>query len=177
MLIDYARNSTNDQSLDLQNDALHKAGCDKIHSAQIGGATPERPGFTIVFDVLRPGATPVIRRLDRLGRSLKHLIQIVEQLNKRKVGLKSRQENMDTTTTGVRLAFHLFGALAGFEPNHIRECTQAECVNVARACKMRDLTVGLGVCMREMKALFRNQLEPYCSKKLQEKMPAAGLPM
>lgn len=125
MLIGYARVSTDDQQLHLQHDALQKAGCEKVYSDQQSGATTERPGLSTVFDVLRPGDTLVIWRLDRLGRSLKHLIQLVEQLDKREVGLKSLQENIDTTTSGGRLGFHLFGALAEFERTLIRERTQA----------------------------------------------------
>lgn len=132
MLIGYARVSTDDQHLTLQHDALQKAGCEKVYSDQQCGATTERPGLSTVFDVLRPGDTLVIWRLDRLGRSLKHLIHLVEQLDKREVGLKSLQENIDTTTSGGLLVFHLFGALAEFERTLIRERTQAG-VNAARA--------------------------------------------
>ena len=132
MLIGYARVSTDDQNLSLQHDALQKAGCTKIYSDQQGGATTERPGLTLLFEMLRPGDTLVIWRLDRLGRSLKHLIQLVEHLDKLEVGLNRLQENIDTTTSGGRLVFHLFGALAEFERNLIRERTQAG-VNAARA--------------------------------------------
>ncbi len=132
MLIGYARVSTDDQHLNLQHDALQKAGCEKVYSDQQSGATTERPGLSTVFEVLRPGDTLVIWRLDRLGRSLKHLIHLVEQLDKREVGLKSLQENIDTTTSGGRLVFHLFGALAEFERTLIRERTQAG-VKAARA--------------------------------------------
>src|SRR5208282_913794 len=131
MLIGYARVSTDDQNLNLQNDALQKAGCEKIYSDHLSGATAERPGLTTVLELLRLGDTLVIWRLDRLGRSLKHLIHLVEQLDKREVGLKSLQENIDTTTAGGRLVFHLFGALAEFERSLIRERTQAG-VNAAR---------------------------------------------
>jgi len=132
MLIGYARVSTDDQNLNLQNDALNSAGCEKIYSDQLGGGTTERPGLSTVFEVLRPGDTLVIWRLDRLGRSLKHLISLVDQLDKEGVGLRSLKENIDTTTSGGRLVFHLFGALAEFERALIRERTQAG-VNAARA--------------------------------------------
>lgn len=132
MLIGYARVSSDDQNLNLQHDALQKAGCDKIYSDQQSGAASDRPGLATVFEVVRPGDTLVIWRLDRLGRSLKHLITLIEQLDKREVGLKSLQENIDTTTSGGRLVFHLFGALAEFERTLIRERTQAG-VNAARA--------------------------------------------
>jgi DNA invertase Pin-like site-specific DNA recombinase len=131
MLIGYARISTDDPHLDLQHDALQKAGCVKVYSDQEGGAINEHSGLSAVFEVLCPGDTLVVWRLDRLGRSLKHLIHLVEQLDKRKVGLKSLQENIDTTTSGGILVFHLFGALAEFERNLIRERTQAA-VNAAR---------------------------------------------
>ena len=132
MLIGYARVSTDDQNLHLQNDALKKAGCEKIYTDQLGGATTERPGLSTVFEMLRPGDTLVIWRLDRLGRSLKHLISMVDQLDKLGVGLKSLQESIDTTTPGGRLIFHIFGSLAEFERHLIRERTQAG-VNAARA--------------------------------------------
>ena len=89
------------------------------------GTKSDRSGLANVFDVLRDGDTVVIWRLDRLGRSLKHLIEIVEKLHRIQVGIRSLQENIDTTTSGGRLVFHLFGALAEFERNLIVERTQA----------------------------------------------------
>jgi DNA invertase Pin-like site-specific DNA recombinase len=118
--------------LNLQHDALQKAGCEKVYSDQQSGATTERTGLSTVFEVLRPGDTLVIWRLDWLGRSLKHLIYLVDQLDKREVGLKSLQKNIDTTTSGGRLVFHLFGALAEFVRTLIRVRTQAG-VNATRA--------------------------------------------
>ncbi len=132
MLIGYARVSTDDQHLNLQYDALQKAGCEKIYSDQQSGTATDRPGLATALDVLRPGDVLVIWRLDRLGRSLKHLIQLAEQLDKKEVGLKSLQENIDTTTSSGRLVFHLFGALAEFERTLIRERTKAG-VDAARA--------------------------------------------
>jgi DNA invertase Pin-like site-specific DNA recombinase len=132
MLIGYARVSTDDQNLDLQRDALQQAGCDKIYSDRQSGASAERAGLTTALEVVRSGDTLVVWRLDRLGRSLKDLIRLVEQLEQRGVGLKSLQENIDTTTSGGRLVFHLFGALAEFERNLIRERTQAG-LSAARA--------------------------------------------
>ena len=132
MLIGYTRVSTDDQNMDLQLDALRKAGCEKIYSDQLSGGLSERPGLTMALEILRPGDTLVIWRLDRLGRSLKDLIHLVEQLEKKTIGLKSIQEHLDTTTAGGRLIFHLFGALAEFERNLIKERTRAG-VNAARA--------------------------------------------
>ena len=132
MFIGYARVSTDDQNLDLQRDALKNAGCDRIFEDTVSGAKSERTGLTALMNVLRTGDTVVIWRLDRLGRSLKNLIQLVDCLETNKIGLRSLQENIDTTSSGGKLVFHLFGALAEFERNLIRERTQAGLVS-ARA--------------------------------------------
>jgi DNA invertase Pin-like site-specific DNA recombinase len=132
MLIGYARVSTDDQNLDLQRDALVRAGCEKIYTDQQSGASTDRLGLTAVLEIARSGDTLVVWRLDRLGRSLKHLIHLVEKLEHQGIGLRSLQENIDTTTNGGRLVFHLFGALAEFERNLIRERTQAG-LSAARA--------------------------------------------
>jgi len=132
MLIGYARVSTDDQHLDLQRDALEKVGCEKIYTDQQSGASTERLGLTGVLEMARRDDTLVVWRLDRLGRSLKQLIHLVEKLDQQGIGLRSLQENIDTTTSGGRLVFHLFGALAEFERNVIRERTQAG-LSAARA--------------------------------------------
>ena len=125
MLIGYARISTDDQDLSLQNDVLLKAGCEKIYRDTVSGAVTERVGLSQVFDMLRQGDTLVVWRLDRLGRSLKHLIALVDQLDKLGVGLRSLTENIDTASAGGKLIFHIFGALAEFERHLIRERTNA----------------------------------------------------
>src|SRR5438552_7799221 len=125
MLIGYARVSTQEQTLDLQKDALEKIGCSKIFTDVISGAKAERKGLEEAQNFLREGDTLVVWRLDRLGRSLKHLIETITELNNRKIGFKSIQENIDTTTSGGKLVFHIFGALAEFEREIIRERTQA----------------------------------------------------
>jgi DNA invertase Pin-like site-specific DNA recombinase len=125
MLIGYARVSTSDQTLNLQKDALEKIGCTKIFTDIISGATTERHGLDEALDYVREGDTLVVWRLDRLGRSLKHLIETITDLNNRKIGFKSIQENIDTTTSGGKLIFHIFGALAEFERDIIKERTQA----------------------------------------------------
>jgi DNA invertase Pin-like site-specific DNA recombinase len=132
MLIGYARVSTDDQNLDLQRDALVRAGCEKIYTDQQRGASTDRLGLTGVLEMARSDDTLVVWRLDRLGRSLKHLIHLVEKLEHQGIGLRSLQENIDTTTNDGRLVFHLFGALAEFERNLIRERTQAG-LSAARA--------------------------------------------
>ena len=125
MLLGYARVSTDDQNLDLQRDALEAAGCERMFEDMASGAKADRIGLAALMTVLRAGDTVVIWRLDRLGRSLKNLIELVERLEAAKVGLRSLQENIDTTSSGGRLVFHLFGALAEFERNLVRERTLA----------------------------------------------------
>lgn len=125
MLIGYARISTHEQTLDLQKDALEKEGCIKIFTDTASGAKTERVGLTEALEYVREGDTLIVWRLDRLGRSLKHLIETISQLNERNIGFKSVQENIDTTTSGGKLVFHLFGSLAEFERDLIRERTMA----------------------------------------------------
>ena len=125
MLIGYARVSTSDQTLNLQQDALEQIGCVKIFTDIISGSTTERQGLDAALAYVREGDTIVVWRLDRLGRSLKHLIETITNLNNRKIGFKSITENIDTTTSGGKLIFHIFGALAEFERDIIRERTQA----------------------------------------------------
>src|SRR5207248_10164734 len=124
MLIGYARVSTQDQTLDLQKDALEKIGCNKIFTDTASGAKAERKGLEEALNYVREGDTLVVWRLDRLGRSLKHLIETITTLNNRKIGFKSIQENIDTTTSGGKLIFHIFGALVEFERHMIREQTK-----------------------------------------------------
>src|ERR687895_568575 len=124
-LIGCARVSTTEQHLHLQQDALHAAGCLKIYTDTISGAKSERKGLAETLDYIRAGDTLVVWRLDRLGRSLKDLIERITQLHSRNIGFKSLTENIDTTTSGGKLIFHIFGALVEFERNLIRERTQA----------------------------------------------------
>jgi DNA invertase Pin-like site-specific DNA recombinase len=125
MQIGYARVSTIEQNVAPQIDELNKAGCERIFRDKASGARTERPGLQEVLDFLREGDTLVVWRLDRLGRSLKHLLETVSMLEERGIGFRSLQESIDTTTSGGRLIFHIFGALAEFERNLIRERTIA----------------------------------------------------
>ncbi|MGY1712796.1 recombinase family protein [Geodermatophilus sp. SYSU D00758] len=125
MLIGYARVSTHDQTLALQQDALSAAGCEKLFTDTASGALHDRPGLTKALSHLRPGDTLVVWRLDRLGRSLRHLIETVTQLADQGIGFRSLQEQVDTTTSGGKLIFHVFGALAEFERDLVRERTHA----------------------------------------------------
>jgi DNA invertase Pin-like site-specific DNA recombinase len=125
MLIGYARVSTHDQTLNLQRDALEKAGCNKLFTDIASGEKAERIGLEQALNYVRKGDTLVVWRLDRLGRSLPHLIATMTDLEERGIGFKSLTENIDTTTSGGKLIFHIFGALAEFERNLIRERTLA----------------------------------------------------
>jgi DNA invertase Pin-like site-specific DNA recombinase len=125
MDIGYARVSTHEQTLDLQMDALTAAGCDRVFQDMASGARTARPGLDDALDHAREGDTIVVWRLDRLGRSLKHLIEVVTEMQERGVGFRSLQESIDTTTPGGKLIFHVFGALAEFERNLIQERTLA----------------------------------------------------
>ncbi len=123
--VGYARASTAEQTAALQQDALRAAGCRRIWSDTTSGTRTDRPQLAALFDHLRVGDTLVVWRLDRLGRSLPHLIETIGELQARGVGFKSVQEHIDTTTPGGRLVFHVFGALASFERELIQERTLA----------------------------------------------------
>lgn len=125
MKVGYCRISTHDQHLAMQQDALRKAGCEEIYSDIASGAKSERPGLEQAISFLREGDTLVVWQLDRLGRSIQNLIQTVQSLNNRQIGFQSLRENIDTTTSGGKLVFHIFGALAEFERELIRERTNA----------------------------------------------------
>src|ERR671929_1352329 len=125
MLIGYARVSTQDQTLDLQLDALKKAGYGKFYTDTASGAKADREGLEEAINYAREGDVLVVWRLDRLGRSLRHLIETITLLNGRRIGFRSLTENIDTTTSGGKLVFHIFGALAEFERDIIRERTNA----------------------------------------------------
>jgi DNA invertase Pin-like site-specific DNA recombinase len=124
-LIGYARVSTTEQDASLQLDALRAAGCLKVFTDKASGSLDRRPQLDRLLDQLRPGDTVVVWRLDRLGRSLKHLIALIEDLADKDVGFRSLTEGMDTTTSGGKLVFSIFGALAEFERSLIRERTMA----------------------------------------------------
>ena len=132
MLIGYARVSTLDQTLALQQDALTEAGCEHIFTDTASGTRTDRPGLAQALSHLRAGDTLVVWRLDRLGRSLAHLIDTIKDLQGRGIHFKSLQEQLDTGTSGGKLVFHVFGALAEFERDLIRERTLAGLV-AARA--------------------------------------------
>jgi DNA invertase Pin-like site-specific DNA recombinase len=124
VVIGYARVSTSDQKLDLQRDELKRAGCRKLFTDVASGAR-DRPGRAEALAYARKGDTIVVWKLDRFGRSLVDLVQTMQQLRERGVGFRSLHESIDTTTSGGRLIFHMFSALAEFERDLIRERTMA----------------------------------------------------
>lgn len=126
MLIGYARVSSQDQNPDLQLDALTRAGCEQVFVEKVTGTgLKARPEWEACRRTLRKGDTLVVWRLDRLGRSLKDLVEIIQDLEGRSVGFKSLTESIDTSNAGGKLIFHVFGALAEFEHSLIRERTKA----------------------------------------------------
>jgi DNA invertase Pin-like site-specific DNA recombinase len=125
MLIGYARISQDSQSIDLQIDALTAAGCEKTFSDTMSGSRNDRPGLNQALDFARSGDSICVWRLDRLGRTLSHLIQLMQDLERRGVGFRSLTEAIDTTTPGGRLTYNLFGSLAEFERSIVRERTRA----------------------------------------------------
>jgi DNA invertase Pin-like site-specific DNA recombinase len=167
MLIGYARVSTTDQNLDLQLDALTKAGCEKIFAEKITGANVDRPELRSLKEFIRDNQdTVVVYKLDRLGRSLKNLIEEMQDLNARGIGFKSLQENIDTTTSGGRLFFHVFAALAEFERDIIKERTQAG-LRAARSRgrlggRPKKLTEAQVQLMRKLYADKANEIGEIC---------------
>jgi DNA invertase Pin-like site-specific DNA recombinase len=125
MIIGYARVSTQDQNPQLQLDALASASCEQVFHETATGTLRERPELTACLRTLRKGDALVVWKLDRLARSLKDLVEIVHDLNQRGIGFRSLTESIDTTSSGGRLVFHIFGALAEFEHSLIRERTIA----------------------------------------------------
>jgi DNA invertase Pin-like site-specific DNA recombinase len=139
MRIGYARVSTTDQTLALQRDALKEAGCAKVFTDKgVSGTMTSRPGLDLALRALKPGDTLIVWKLDRLGRSLSHLVQTVTELGERKVGFQSLSDPIDTTNAGGRLVLHMMAALAEFERSLIVERTRAG----LKAAKRRGVKVG-----------------------------------
>jgi DNA invertase Pin-like site-specific DNA recombinase len=154
MLIGYARISTLDQNLTLQRDALGAAGCEKVFTDVASGGDPSRSGLAEALAQLRTGDTLVVWRLDRLGRSLKHLVETVTGLHSRGVGFRSLTEGIETETSGGRLVFHLFACLAEFEREVVRERTRAGLA----AARSRGRHGGRPALMDEKKAALARRM-------------------
>jgi DNA invertase Pin-like site-specific DNA recombinase len=158
MQVGYARVSTGEQDLALQLDALQRDECERTFQDTASGAASSRPQLDACLDHLRAGDTLVVWRLDRLGRSLRHLIDVVAELERREVGFRSLSEGIDTTTAAGRMTFHVFGALAEFERDLIRERTMAG-LKAARArgrrggrpATMTDDKLAAALAMRDQK--------------------------
>ncbi|PRY22722.1 DNA invertase Pin-like site-specific DNA recombinase [Spirosoma oryzae] len=143
MKFGYARVSTHEQILDLQIDALKAAGCERIYQEKASGSKAERPELMRMLDQLRAGDTVIIWKLDRLGRSLAHLIKLVSDLEDQGVGLLSLNDPIDTTTPQGRLVFRIFASLAEFERDVIRERTMAGVASARRRGRLLGRPKGL----------------------------------
>ncbi|VXC97833.1 site-specific DNA recombinase; e14 prophage [Oceanicaulis sp. 350] len=145
MKIGYARVSTRDQEAHLQIDALSETGCERIFEEKASGAQRDRPELHRAIEYLRPGDVLVVWKLDRLARSLRQLIETVEDLQEKGIGFISLTEGIDTTSPGGKLVFHIFGALAEFEREMIRERTKAG----LKAAKVRGRKLGRPAALSE----------------------------
>ena len=154
MLIGYARISTDDQNLDLQLDALKAAGCYQVCTDQLSGAAKHRPGLEEAFKYLRPGDTLVVWKLDRLGRTVKGLVDLVEELQAKEIQFKSLTDGIDTSTTAGRFFFHVMAAMAQMERELIKERTKAGLA----AAKARGRTGGRKKVMDESKIAAAKKL-------------------
>jgi DNA invertase Pin-like site-specific DNA recombinase len=132
MLIGYARVSTIDQNLDLQLDALRNVSCEKLFEDRISGSKSDRPGLTKALEQLRKGDTLVVWKLDRLGRSLRHLIELINELQEKGIMFRSIQDGIDTSSSIGQFFFHITGAFAELEKNLVKERTKAG-LDAARA--------------------------------------------
>lgn len=142
----------------MQKDALEKIGCEKIFTDIISGALTERKGLEDAVQFAREGDTLIVWKLDRLGRSLKHLIETITDLNKGKIGFRSLTENIDSTTSSGKLIFHIFGALAEFERDIIRERTRAGLIAARAKGRLGGRPRALDQKRAEMaKQLFRDK--------------------
>lgn len=171
MLIGYARISTHDQNLNLQRDALTGAGCDKIFTDVASGGIAERSGLVDAMNHLRDGDTLVVWRLDRLGRSLKHLIETVTTLQTKGIGFRSLTEGIETQSSGGRLVFHLFACLAEFEREVIRERTQAGLV----AARSRGRAGGRPAVMDEKQIALARRMHADPATSVAEVCRAVGV--
>ncbi|CAA9453517.1 MAG: Phage integrase, site-specific serine recombinase [uncultured Rubrobacteraceae bacterium] len=167
MRIGYARVSRQDQKLEPQRDALLADGCERVFEEKISSREAERGALREAFDWCREGDVLVVARLDRLGRSLRELIDLVGELEGRGVGFRSLKESLDTTTAGGRLIFHVFGALAEFEREIIRERTMAG-LESARARgrhggRPRALDENRAKLARRLKSEGEHSVEEICS--------------
>jgi DNA invertase Pin-like site-specific DNA recombinase len=166
MRVGYARVSRQDQRLESQRDALSADGCERIFEEKVSSREAERRALREAFEYCREGDVLVVARLDRLGRSLRELIDLVGELEGRGVGFRSLKESLDTTTAGGRLIFHVFGALAEFEREIIRERTMAGLESAKargrRGGRPRALDEGKATLARKLKDESNHSVEEIC---------------
>jgi DNA invertase Pin-like site-specific DNA recombinase len=167
MKVGYARVSRKDQRLEPQRDALLADGCERIFEEKVSSREAKRAALREAFEYCREGDVLVVTRLDRLGRSLRELIDLVGELEGRGVGFRSLKESLDTTTAGGRLIFHVFGALAEFEREIIRERTMAGLESARargrRGGRPRSLDEGKVKLARRLKDEEQHSVEEICS--------------
>jgi Enterobacteriaceae phage serine recombinase len=161
--IGYARVSTGEQNLQLQIDALRAAGCEKIFRDKVSGASDERPGLARALRALEPGDVLVVWRLDRLGRSLKHLIELIHDLSTAGHGFRSLCETIDTGSASGRLFLHMMGALAEFERALIAERTKAG----LQAARLRGKRLGRPAALDEQQLALARRLKSEGAKQKQ----------
>lgn len=156
--VGYARVSTDDQNLDLQRDALAKAGCATIYEEKFSGRSADRPELALCRKALRAGDTLVVWRLDRLGRNLSDLVRIVAELERKQIGFESIKERIETGSATGTLTFHVFAALSEFEKNLIRErtCAGLEAARARGRKGGRKPKLGERE-LREIRALWRDK--------------------
>jgi DNA invertase Pin-like site-specific DNA recombinase len=165
--VGYARVSSRDQRLEAQRDALLTDSCERVFEEKVSSREAERKALREAFDYCRKGDVLVVTSLDRLGRSLRELIDLVGELEKRAIGFKSLKENLDTSSAGGRLVFHVFASIAEFEWELIRERTMAGLAS-ARARgrhggRPRALDEGKAKLARRLKGEGEHSVEEICS--------------
>lgn len=167
MRVGYARVSTNEQNLDMQLDALKQAGCERIFQDIASGAKSKRTGLDEALSFVREGDTLVVWKLDRLGRSLKHLIDLINNLQEKGIYFKALQGEIDTTSINGKLVFHIFAALAEFERELIKERTQAGLAAARARGRKGGRPSKLSTAqMKQLKALYESKntnIDEICS--------------
>jgi len=157
MIIGYARVSTNDQSLDTQTDALSVSGAEKVFADKISGSKYPRPELDRMLEQLRDGDVVIVTKYDRLARSLKDLLEIVEDIGERGAGFRSLAEDIDTTTPAGRLVFHVFASIAQFERERISERTKEGLASARKRGRIGGRPPALSVAQKDEVRRMRDE--------------------
>jgi DNA invertase Pin-like site-specific DNA recombinase len=161
MLIGYARVSTEDQNLDAQQDALKAAGVERLFADRISGSLRQRPELDRLLDQVRPGDVIIVTKYDRLARSLRDLLDIVEAIQARGAGFRSLAEDIDTTTPAGRLVFHVFASIAQFERERISERTREGLEAARRRGRVGGRPPALSIAQKaEVRKMRDDELRP-----------------